>query len=181
MSLSAAQLLTIMEALKAKCAAAGSNIDYFIPTPFKFGSKAGFFNVLDPQTTQTDIETTLIKALWIDCLRFEDYDPESDCTGKTLYFELTLFHEEDETRVDEADAFETQILQSSFQHTADIYALCGEFQGTNELNIAGFAVSEYTSLSQNDFTQRSVECDFITNGAVGSQSKLQTKVRISEV
>lgn len=170
-----------MEALADKCAAAGSEIDYFIPTPHLYGSKAAFFNDNDPQSTQVEIETTFINALWIDYKRFEDSN-ESHAPVKTLYFEFTVFHEDSAERIDESDDFEKKILAQKQAHIADVITLAAEFQGGDNLVLGDeFAVSEYASLKQNENTVRDTECSFIRNGVTGSETKLECAVRIQTV
>jgi hypothetical protein len=183
MSLTPAQLLTVMEALSAKAQTAGSLIDYFIPTPFSFGSKDALFNALDASKTPTERAAQMIYALWIDYLRFEDDNREHDSPVKTIYFEFTVFHEGNEERIDESDAFEKLILKTRQDHVADIMRLCGEFQGINSLNLdpAEFTVSEYISLAQNESTNRDAPASFILNGVIGSETKLECAVRLQTV
>lgn len=184
MSLTAEQLLTVMEALRDKAMASDSEIGYFIPTPNNYGSKAGFWNDNDPDVAanQELMETTLISALWIDVLRFEDTDPNIHAPVKTLYFEFTVFHEDGAERLNEADDFEKRILLQRFGHTADVFALVAEFQGGDELDLDPeiFAVSEYQSLIQTENVARDTECSFIS-GVFGSQTKLICPVRIQTV
>ena len=47
MSLTAEQLLTVMEALRDRAIAASSSIGYFIPTPNNYGGKNAFWNEND--------------------------------------------------------------------------------------------------------------------------------------
>jgi hypothetical protein len=184
MSLTPAQLLTVMEALSAKAQTAGSLIDYFIPTPFSFGSKDALFNALDASKTPTERAAQMIYAMWIDYLRFEDFEPLSDCTGARYYFEFTVFHESNEMRIDESDEFEKQVLRTKQDHVADIMRLRAAFKGTQDipaLSSAIFSVKETVALIQPENTARDIEPTFILNGVTGSETKLQCVVNIQPV
>jgi hypothetical protein len=183
LSLSPAQLLTVIEAITDKVAAAGSLITYVIPSPLTYSDKASFFADLDDtKDTQDEIDAALIYALWIDYLRFEDSDREHDSPVKTIHFEFTVFHEQDAERIDENDTFETRILKSKQDHVADLMKLCIEFQGITPIDLgADFATVETISLIQPENTQRDVAASFFRSDVIGSQTKLECAVRVQTV
>jgi hypothetical protein len=181
-----AQLLTVIEAVRDKCVAADTLLDWFVPTPMVFNSKADMRQIGLTDDTQTELETTPVYALWIDYLRFEDSDRESHSPVTTLFFDITVFHEGDWERIDETvplDDFEKLVLKTKQDHVADIMGLVEEFRGLNPIALgADFAVAEAISIAQPSPTQRDVPCRYIRDGRViGSQTNLECAVRVQLV
>lgn len=189
MSITSTHLLAIAESLVGSIALA-TNIDWSIPSPFKFNGKEDFFAAYDDsKDTKTEIETTLIRAAWLRYLTFEDIGTddenarELDGPVKELVYEITVFHElKPFQRLDETvtpDAFNKQILKTNHEHVTAIMALCGEFQGVNSVAdlLTDFAVAETISLAQTDSSEHNVECEFIP-GVTGDQTKLEARIRV---
>ncbi len=96
MSLSAEHLLVIRKALADKVALTGI---LCFPTGIRFSGREDYWaNVDAAKTTQKQLDTAEIAAVWIRFLRFEDAarteteEPgESDSPTATRFYELTLF------------------------------------------------------------------------------------------
>ena len=192
MSLSSANLLEIAEALAAGVALA-TNVDWAIPSPFLFGSKADFWAAYDDaKDTKTEIETALIRAVWLRYLTFEDKDSEEnrgdarELEGpvRELVYELTVFNElKPFQRLDETvtpDAFNKQVLKTNHEHVTAVMSIIGQFQGVNSITALApsvFAVAETITPAQIDNSEFNVPCIYIP-GCVGDQTKLEMRVRV---
>jgi hypothetical protein len=183
MSLSSAQILTVITAIHDKCALA-TNVDYVFPTGTRFSSKEDFWTFADStKTKQSELETNLVNAVWISYLRFEDDDSDSHSPVKTIHYELTLFTESTFERLDETDntTFNAKVSKTEHEHDTSVFSLQTQFQGVDDLGLdtSIFAVSETKSLVQIDNTQREIPCEFIQdNTVIGSVSKFDCAVRI---
>jgi hypothetical protein len=182
--LSSANILTVVEAIHDKCALA-TNVDTVFPTATRFTDKADYWAFVDSTNdTLLEIETELIRAVWISYLRFTDDDRFLDSPVKQIAYEITLFTESTFERLDEpvaADAFEAKVSLTDHQHDTSLFSLQTQFQGINPLGLSSvtFTVSETVSLAQIDNTQRLVPCPFILdNSVIGSLSKFECLANI---
>jgi len=187
MSITSANILTIIEALHDKCALV-TNVDYVFPTATRFSEKSDYWAFVDSTNdTQTEIETELINACWINYLRFEDDKPDHESPTKTIYYEITIFNEATFERLDEppvVDTFNAKVSLTDHNHDTAVFSLQGEFQGINPLGLDSetFTVSETFSVVQVDQTERLVPCAFIIDEKVpGSQSKFIVACKIQTV
>jgi hypothetical protein len=188
MSLTAAQLLTLSEALRVRIMAAPSitsYVDWFVPSPHRFIDKADFWAAYKTvNDTQLEIETDLIQALWIDRTRFEIEGAEPGTLYLNVIYEVTIFNEDDLTRVDETvpqDDFEKLVLLRAHEHDAAVFSLLAEFSSTESVAelLVDFAVAETGIIGQEDETERNANCRFLTDAAItGSQTRLQIPVKI---
>ena len=186
MSITGPNILTIAEVLADM--ASVSTVDYVIPSPFRFTGKANFWSSIDAiKDTKPEIETALIRAIWIRYLRFEDVAGENENAQevegpvKQLIYELTVFAESSFERLDETvplDSFDKLVSKTNHEHVTAIMELCGVFQGANPISgLSEFAVAETVALTQTENTQYEVACDFVPD-ATGDQTKLEARVNI---
>ena len=187
MSFTSQNLLDMAEALADGVALVGT-IDFVLPSPIRFASKADFYNAVnDDNNTQYEIETTLVRAAQI---RFSEYElledgqeteRERDDPTIAINFECTIFHERKLERLDETaplDDFEKKIRKSNQQHITSVFGVVGEFQGVNAVTALSAFPDAYTVTPiQLDSTELDTECDFIA-GLIGDQTKLQLTVRV---
>lgn len=188
--ITSANILDISEAL-ATAAALATNVDWVIPSPFGFQNKADFWAAYDDaNNTKTEIETTLIRALWFRYLNFEDEgntdEDAREIEGplRTLIFEGTLFNElKPFQRLDETvtpDAFNKTILKTNHEHVTALMSIVGQFQGVISIPAlapSSFAVAETITPAQLDNSQFNVACDYIP-GCFGDQTKIELRVRV---
>jgi hypothetical protein len=189
MSFTSQNLLDMAEAL-ATGVDLVSTIDYVLPSPIRYGSKAAFWaEQNDDQDNKTDIETTLIRAAQIRYLTFEYVtgDQDEDAVRQVedpviaLNWECTVFHESKPERLDEAaplDDFEKKVRKSNQEHITALWGIVGEFQGVSNLvALSSFPDAFTVTPVQIDNTELDTECEFIT-GCFGDQSKLQLQIRV---
>jgi hypothetical protein len=184
MSLSSAQILTVIKALHDRVASA-TNVDFVFPTATRFSEKSDYWAFVDDNNdTQTEIETELINAVWISYLRFEDNDREIDGAIKTISYEITVFTEATFERLDETatpDTFNAKVSKTDHEHDTTVFSLQGLFQGITPLGLdtSIYPVNETDSLLQPESTQRLAPCAFIVDEKVlGSQTRFICEARI---
>lgn len=186
MSFTSQNLLDMAEAL-ATGVDAVSTIDYVLPSPIRYASKAAFYaEQNDDKDTKDEIDTTLIRVARI---RYADFELLGD--GETnreiedpiiaLNFECTLFHESTPERLDQdmsPDDFEKKVRKSNQEHITALWGIIGEFQGVSSIPaLSSFPDAFTVTPIQTDATELDVECEFIAN-CIGDQSKLQLQIRV---
>lgn len=188
MILTSEHLLTIRKALADKVELAGL---LCFPTGIGFNDKEHFWATVDSlnKTTKKTIETTLINAVWIRYLRFEEEAEnlnqnagEADSPIITRFYELTVFRQTGYERMDEdpqPDEFLSRLLKTEIEIEADISALVGEFRGLQPLPelVDDFAVRETNSLTQEAAVEREVFCEFVPK-IKGCQARLTCPVKV---
>lgn len=186
MSLSAQNLLDISEAQCTLIESAG--ISTAIPSPQHFSTKAAFFNSNDSdQDTKDEIDTTLIDAVWVKYVNFEDVaGDEEDAQAieapvRYINYEFEYFSEATQERLDETetpDAFDKRVSKIYHEHVAGVMALLDEFQGTNPIPAlaSDFPVAETVSLTQVEPTEDNVLGTYVP--VLGLKTKLICQVRV---
>lgn len=187
MSLTAENELVIRKALDETIAGV-TEAGYIVPAPIFFNDTADFWATVDPKTTQNDIETTPIAALWIYPLQPAD-NPEEGSDHSPLVdltYEFYLFRSYAFTRADESDTpdiFGAAVLAAHNLFTKAWIDIKAAFQGKR--NIAGlppdvFAIARTTSLVFPEFIENRVPCQFIP-GVLGFAVKMQETVELLAV
>lgn len=181
MNLSGEQELLIRQKIAEQIDALGANL-FVVPSPLYFESKAGFFNVLSPKLTQKEIERTLINAVWISYLRFED-DAESGCGLENpeiiIYYRLHLFCEYGVGRVNESDSFLTRVLIQERDFMNLLFKIRENFLGENDLVDLPDEIQTATTenIEQSDFSESKSPVDYIA-GVEGFTADLVLKTRV---
>jgi hypothetical protein len=155
---------------------------FVVPSPLFFESKAGFFNVLAPKLTQKEIERSLINAVWISYLRFED-DAESGCGLENpeiiIHYRLHLFAEYGFERVNENDSFLTRVLIRERDFMDLLLKIRENFLGENDLVDLPEEIQTATTenIEQSDFSESKSPVDYVA-GIEGFTADLVLKARI---
>lgn len=178
MSLSAADLKTTLAYLKTKCLTDAVYLDFVLPSPQKFNNKADFFAVMKASNdTQKEIDTDLVRCLWMRRLRHSYSDLEAEPFVMYYHIGFSLFSEELEAkRLDETatpDAFNKLLLKTYQEHWDAIDSLLTQFEQPENVGVDN---TDVIRLQQTDFTQENVICPFIPD-AVGVLTNFECQVR----
>lgn len=181
MSFSASDEVVLREGIADKLTAAG--ITYALPSPLQFIDKADFWNVVDPQTGKTDIETTLSSVCVITLRKFEDVI-QAACTDEPLLrltYNLYLFREAHPERVDETvtpDAFDALLLKAERDFIGDMFAIRAQFLGEQIFTDlpTGYSASS-VDISMDAFAKENDTCRYIPD-VKGFAADMQTVIEV---
>lgn len=195
------QTLAVLEAIHDRCDLSGNaeyvsavtTVPFVFPTIERFNMKANYWQFVNSYSTQKQIETTLLQAIWIDDItrriatgEMED-EREDDSPLIQRVYQLTLFTESKFDRYDEnasLNTFERKCNKRHLFHNFTRDALDLQFKGSNPLGLdeSIFATAETVSLTELDFTQREVNCEFIGDPSVfGSVTKFECVAKVELV
>ena len=180
-----AHLLTIRRFIAAKAQIAAPSFKVFTSGIDYTGKEAFWSNTGANKTTQKDLETSLINAIWVEWLNFTDTPNNPNVTDAgedhapiiTRIYQLTVFCEANNARYNESgDLLDKRFLSVDRLIELTINELVTEFRGAtpidlSEIDETKFVISESNSLYMQEYVERNAVCDFIPN-KTGRQAKL---------